>query len=71
MDRIAWETIVHGIAELDTTERLTHKHTHTHSRMHKYQGHQTIRVLVLNKLNLSFEHSFIIKIKQLTPTFTE
>ena len=71
MDRIAWEAVVHGVTELDMTERLTHTHTHTHTHKHKCQGHQTVRGLVLSKLYLSFEHSCIIKIKQCTPTFTE
>ena len=31
MDRGTWQATVHRIAELDTTERLTHTHTHTHT----------------------------------------
>ena len=32
MDRGAWWTTVHGVAELNTTEQLsTHTHTHTHT----------------------------------------
>ena len=29
MDRGAWWATVHEVAELDTTEQLTHTHTHT------------------------------------------
>ena len=34
MDRGAWRAAVHGVAELDTIERLTH----THARMHTHRG---------------------------------
>ena len=40
IDRGAWQAIVHGVAELDTTEWLAqhsiHTHTHTHTHMHIY-----------------------------------
>ena len=29
---VVWWTTVHGVAESDTTKRLTHTHTHTHTQ---------------------------------------
>ena len=34
MGRGAWQATVHGIAELNLTERA-HEHTHTHTPEHK------------------------------------
>ena len=40
IDREAWRVIVHGVAELDRTERLTHMHTSSH---HPKTGKVSIR----------------------------
>ena len=34
MGRGNWQDTAHGVAELDTTERLTHTHAHTHTHTH-------------------------------------
>ena len=39
MDRGAWQAIVHGCKELDTTEQQSaHVHTHTHLHTHTHIG---------------------------------
>ena len=35
MERGAWWTTVHGVAELDMTEVTQHTHTHTHTHLVK------------------------------------
>ena len=34
MGREAWWAVVHGLAELDMTEQLTHTHTHRHTYLY-------------------------------------
>ena len=36
MDRGAWWSVSHGVAELDTTERLSTQHAHTHTHTHTH-----------------------------------
>ena len=42
MDRGAWQTPIHGIAELDMTEQLTHTHWEPHALEEGVATHSSI-----------------------------
>ena len=52
MDRVVWQATVHGIAESDMTEHLTHTHTHPHSFLGKHRiSEHFFYDLVFNKID--------------------
>ena len=53
-DRGAWWVTVHGIAELDMTERLsTHARAHTHTHTHTSRGGGKLEFRISNTARIS------------------
>ena len=63
MDRGAWQTIVHGLAELDMAEHIhTHTHTHTHTLLNITGYHpEVLNFLSVSTLIISLEYYKLYK----------